>query len=169
MSVTEQEKPEAFYRDATAADVARAMKGEEVEARFSNKMIGFFNSALNGWTKDCLPYVWVDGDGSHWKFCQVYAPPQWYVDKPEPGEGYRLLAKFPDEPVQVEDFVFEKHRGWVRLRTGGDSTQVAGCWYRRKIEQPKPEPKHYTLNVGDTIETPSLLRIAVTERGIEIC
>ena len=156
------ERIEAFYRDATAADVARVMKGEEVEARFSDEMTAFFNSALNGWTKDCLPYVWVDGDGSHWKFCHVYAPPQWYVDKPEPGEGYRLLSKFPDEPVQVEDFVFEKHRNWVRLRTGGDSTQVAGCWYRRRIDPPKPEPKHYKLNVGDTV-------VVVSEKRCTVC
>jgi hypothetical protein len=31
--------------------------------------------------------------------------------------------------------------------------QVFGIWYRRRIEV-EPEPKHYVLRVGDSVETP---------------
>jgi hypothetical protein len=39
--------------------------------------------------------------------------------------------------------------------------------FMRKIEQPKPEPKHYVLRVGDTVETPSGDRIKCVEPGVE--
>lgn len=163
------ERIEQFYRDATDKDVLRVMKGEKVEARFSDEMTAFFNSTLGGWAKHRV-YVWVDGDGAHWQFCQVYDPPQYWLDKPDPGEGYRLLGKFPDEDLQPGDEVRmpneEKWRLSDLATVGG--TQHEGAWYRRRIEQPKPGPKHYTLQVGDTIETPSLLRIIVTPYGIEV-
>lgn len=231
---------EKFWRDATAADVARVMAGEEVEARFSDESSAFFNSAIFGWRSSrhgsCQ---WRDKDGSHWQFCQVYAPPQWFLDKPEPGEGYRLLEKFPDEPVQGGDFAFDRSMGWIELRSGCNPTQAGGVWYRRRIEQPKPvfkvgdwvkiakpspgvantrlswtspmdeydgritqiskfrcgypqqvlvtdttqwhfhvnwltpaeqpkpEPKHYVLQVGDTVETPSGHLIKIVDRPTE--
>ena len=161
------ERIEAFYRDATAADVLRVMNGEEVEARFSDEMTAFFDSTLVGWIKDCV-YVWVDGDGARWQFCQVYDPPQWYLDRPEPGEGYRLLGKFPAEDLQPGDELRALSGLWYPVVPSGAKDQRLETWYRRKIEQPKPEPKHYTLNVGDTFSIPNGHRITITENRIEV-
>ena len=160
---------EKFWRPATDKDVLRVMKGDEVEARFRDEVgerwVG--GSRLGGWVKDNR-YPWLDESRSGWTHCQVYDPDQWYLDKPEPGEGYRLLGKFPDEPVQGGDFAFDRSMGWIELRGGCNPAQGQGIWYRRRIEQPKPEPKHYVLQVGDTCDVPSGHRITVTEHGVEV-
>ena len=231
---------EKFWRDATAADVARVMAGEEVEARFRDKESQRWQSGfrLGGWMK-CKAHPWLDGDASTWTFCQVYDPPQWFIDKPDPGDGYRLLGKFPDEALQVGDEAVTVAGLWHKSEQARIcGRQVEGIWYRRKIEQPKPEPKftvgqrvriigpkarpapiweqamdcyigeigtvkafdglsfgfmhqvdiavgwnfhqdylepavepepkHYTLQVGDTISTPSWRQAIVTEHGIEV-
>ena len=144
MSVAEQERPEKFWRDATAADVARVMAVETVEARFRvDEEDGWHICVLRGWrTASVASMSWLDGDLEPWTFCQVYDPPQWFLDKPEPGEGYRLLGKEPDEPVQGGDFAFDRSMGWVELRKGCISAQSEGIWYRRKLDPPKPEPKY---------------------------
>ena len=47
--MTEQ-KIEAFWRDATAEDIALVMKGEKVEARFRDNDTGhWIESRLQGW------------------------------------------------------------------------------------------------------------------------
>ena len=232
---------EQFWRSATDKDVARVMAGEVVEARFQDEnKYSWFYSNLSGWSH--YPYHWQDEASCFWRYCQVYAPDQWYIDKPEPGEGYRLLEKFPDEALQPGDEAFTVAGLWHKseqARIGG--RQVERIWYRRKIEQPKPEPKfkvgqrvmvarpkqkpsqhggsdideffgyadivasvrenceksisyvlegiderafpedyleafvepavepkHYTLQVGDTVETLSGLRLTVTEHGVEV-
>jgi len=162
---------EKFYRDATDKDVLRVMKGDEVEARFRDdvgeRWVG--GSRLGCWVKDsCFP--WLDESRSGWTHCQVYDPPQWYLDKPEPGEGYRLLAKFPDETLQAGDEVFDLRgdRKWeLSFNVETKHPQNYSSWYRRRIEQPKPEPKHYVLRVGDTVETPSGHLIKIVDRPTE--
>ena len=159
---------EKFWRDATAADVARVMAGETVEARFrDHKEHKWGGSTLTGWHGH-LSYKWVKATGTPFCYCQVYDPPQWFVDKPEPGEGYRLLEKFPDEALQAGDEVFQLG-GW-RPSTNHSYAQGQSQenWYRRRIEQPKPEPKHYSLQVGDTCYTPNGHRIKITEHGVEV-
>jgi hypothetical protein len=127
---------EKFWRDATAADVTRVMAGETVEARFRDNESKPWDEGeyLGGW----LEGRWKKAGGGSWNYCQVYSPPQWFLDKPEPGEGYRLLGKFPGEPRQPKDDVFVDG-AW--LTTEGGGAQPETLWYRRKIEQPKPEPK----------------------------
>ena len=163
--VIEMSYIEKFWRDATAADVTRVMNGVTVEARFSDEMTAFFNSAITGWRKDnCHP--WLDESRASWRYCQVYDPPQWFLDKPEPGEGYGLLGKFPDEALQPGDEFFANSQWWPIL-LDRQYPQDEGIWYRRKIEQPKPEPKHYVLQVGDTVEFPGGVIVKVSEeRGI---
>ena len=157
---------EQFWRDATAADVVDVMNGKEVEARFRDLDREDWSkpASLNGWTAGGKKWLGFRA----WKFCQVYAPLQWWLDKPDPYEGYRLLGKFPDEPVQGGDFFKNTGGRWIELANGCNPAQVEGIWYCRKIEQPKPEPKHYVLQVGDTISTPSWRRAIVTEHGIEV-
>ena len=138
---------EQFWRDATAADVARVMAGETVEARFRDRETEEWISPerLVGikFPHGNAKLLWICGSYGWW-FCQVYAPPQWFLDKPEPGEGYRLLEKFPDEAKLVTDEVYLKDiQHWQQIGVD-DGKQQEGYWYRRRIEQPKPEPK-YTL------------------------
>ena len=228
---------EKFWVPATSDHVARVMAGEVVEARFRDHAKGEWESStLEGW-QGHLPYKWIKATGSPYCECQVYSPPQYWLDRPEPGEGYRLLAKFPDEPVRGGDFIRNTSGGWTELANGCNPAQAERIWYRRKIEQPKPEPKyavgqrvriigpkerpaanwdramdkhigavadvvsvssvvgdkvfydlrfieqwaflgdylepvaepkHYVLQVGDTVSTPSGRQAIVTELGIEV-
>ena len=156
---------EKFWRDATAADIARVIAGERaITARFRNAeddlWQDYYLSGVNG-------KRWLGGNFG-WTFCQVYAPPQWFLDKPDPGDEFRLLGKFPDEPVHGGDFFKNAGGRWIELANGCNPTQQEGIWYRRRIEQPKPEPKHYVLQVGDTADVPSGHRIAITEHGLGV-
>ena len=153
---------EKFWRDATAADVARVMAGEKLRARFRDYESKPWDEGehLGGW----LEGRWKKAGLGSWSYCQVYSPPQWFVDKPETGEGYKLLEKFPDEALQPGDEFFENNQWWP-VFLEDPYPQVEGIWYRRRIEQPEPEPKHYVLQVGDTAETPAGYLITITDRG----
>ena len=155
---------EQFWRPATAADVTRVMDGGVVEARFRDHAKGEWESSTLARWQGHLPYKWIKATGSPYCECQVYDPPQWFVDKPETGEGYKLLEKFPDEALQPGDEFFENNQWWP-VFLEDPYPQVEGIWYRRRIEQPEPEPKHYVLQVGDTAETPAGYLITITARG----
>lgn len=148
------EKIEAFWENATSDDVARVMKGETVEARFrDDDNANWFMSQLSGWTAGMIP--WYSTDDDFWVHCQVYREPSWWLNKPDPGPGYRLLGKFPDEDLKPGDECFGSTGAWsqsYKATIGG--RQSYGAWYRRRIEPVEPEPKHYVLRVGDSCETP---------------
>jgi len=133
-----ERKIEAFWRDATAEDIARVMKGENVEARFRD-------SALRDWKFGHLN-GWADGEfrcdlAMSWKQCQVYEPKQWWLDKPDPGEGYRLLEKFPLEAkLGTDDYWSILVNEW-RSVGSGDNEQHKCVWYRRRIEPVKVESR----------------------------
>ena len=157
---------EDFWRDATAADVTRVMAGETVEARFRDNESKPWDEGeyLGGW----LEGRWKKAGLGSWDYCQVYDPPQWFLDKPEPGEGYRLLGKLPDEAKLATDEVYLKDiQHWQQIGVD-DGKQQEGYWYRRRIEQPKPEPKHYVLQVGDTVEFPDGWTVTAMGKGIFI-
>ena len=134
------DKIEEFYRDATADDVARVMKGETVEARFRDddredwregEFLGGFHRG------NCEEFEWKDRDGVPWQQCQVYDPPEWFANKPDPGEGWRLLGKFPHEELQLGDEAHDlHHKGeWSESQHAkrGDKQQCEKIWYRRRI------------------------------------
>jgi hypothetical protein len=131
-----EQKIEAFWRDATAADIARVMKGDKVEARFRDDTCDKWKVAmLGGYGAMSEGFNWIDIDGDCWTQCQVYDPQQWWLDKPDPGEGYRLLKKFPDEPLQIGDEGQLTNGEWgdsFQARIGGK--QALEIWYRRRIE-----------------------------------
>jgi hypothetical protein len=134
------EKIEQFWRDATAYDVARVMKGEAVSVRVRDRegedwrdgefLAGFYRG-------NCEELEWKDRDGVHWRFCQVYDPPEWYINKPDPGEGCRLLEKFPPEDLQPGDEAHDLHRRgeWSESQYARDGfrQQLENIWYRRRI------------------------------------
>jgi hypothetical protein len=167
--MTEQ-KIEAFWRNATAADVARVMKGETVEARFRD-------SAVRDWKFGHLN-GWADGEfrcdlAMSWKQCQVYDPPQWFLDKPDPGEGWRLLEKFPDEPKLATDEAWNwDDSKWQPIRNGGD--QECETWYRRRIEpvetvESKPLLiRRRVIEIGDEIKLPNGRVLVFNGEGFEV-
>jgi len=160
------EKIEAFWQDATADDVARVMAGETVEARFRDSQgVKWVKDgcSLAGWRAG----AWASGSGLPWTHCQVYREPFWWTDKPDPGPGYRLLGKFPDEPKLATDEAWIcPLREWRPTFTN-DGDQVKTVWYRRRIEDVEPEPKHYVLRVGDSVESPTGDRIKCVKPGVE--
>jgi hypothetical protein len=162
-------KVEKFWENATADDVARVMAGETVEARFrDDDHCGYTEGILAGWTKGDPSWLFSDQahGQSYFETCQVYREPSWWTDKPDPGPGYRLLGKLPDEELKPGDECLGVSGAWgpsCQTKDGGH--QVFGIWYRRRIEPVEPEPKHYVLRVGDSFETPSGNRTVVMPQG----
>jgi hypothetical protein len=133
-----EQKIESFWQDATAKDVERVMAGETVEARFwDDEHRGKVLGSLVGWSRSepcwCCEHCKQTGGRSYFENCQVYREPSWYANKPDPGPGFRLLEKFPDEPVAVGDEFFKSGKWYETFRPAGDSQDRTG-WYRRRIE-----------------------------------
>jgi hypothetical protein len=149
-------KIEAFWENATAKDIERVMAGETVEARFRDIETDPWCSPRD------LTGCKAVGDGklrwftltSSWRYCQVYREPSWFTNKPDPGPGFRLLGKFPDEAKLATDECWNpSERKWQQVKND-DGIQEYQAWYRRRIEPVEPGPKHYVLRVGDSYETP---------------
>lgn len=141
-----EQKIEQFWRPATADDVARWMKGEDVKSRFWHNLLS--------------PH-------------EVYDPPEWYKNKPDPGEGYRLLEKFPDEDLQKGDEIWVDGSWCYSWRANNaEDTQKETKWYRRRIEANTPEKPDscvaYEAEVGEVIELPNGKRLKVTQSGFEV-
>jgi hypothetical protein len=146
------EKIEAFWVNATAFEVARVMAGETVEARFrdyddadwtEHDRLGGFASSLTH------PVSWFDMSGVRWFQCQVYREPSWYAERPDPGPGYRLLGKFPDEELKPGDEYFDRTTIKWRCSTNAKAgvRQPEEVWYRRRIEAVEPK-----FAVGQTVK-----------------
>jgi hypothetical protein len=163
-------KIEAFWGNATADDVARVMKGETVEARFRDSETQPWGDCytLTGWVNE-LRHQWRSAEaGGRWNFCQVYREPSYWANKPDPGPEWRLLGKFPDEELKPRDQAWDlwDDKQWAESdNANGGGHQVFGVWYRRRIEPVEPEPKHYVLRVGDSVETPNGHRVQVISRS----
>jgi hypothetical protein len=144
-------KIEAFWENATADDVAGiANTRKSIAARARDEDTGHWRQVLlAGWklARFGMGAIWIDADGVHWKHCQVYREPSWHANKPDPGPGFRLLEKFPDEDPQLGDSVFcPDSKRWLELEAGFDPGQLPTHWYRRRIE---PVPK---FAVGQTVK-----------------
>jgi hypothetical protein len=159
-------KIEQFWQDATADDVARVMAGETVEARFrDSESVKWVENgcSLAGWCAG----VWTSSSGLPWVFCQVYDPPQWWLDKPDPGPGWRLLGKFPDEPKLATDEGWNWDEAkWQPIARGGE--QEYATWYRRRIEPVEVVGPVEQLIAGGSYWHPNGLCFFVTEKGFEV-
>jgi hypothetical protein len=102
---------------------------------------------LAGWTEGnpCW-YCEQGGARSYFEQCQVYREPSWHADKPDPGPGFRLLEKFPDEELKPGDEYFDRTTiKWrCSLNAKAGQPQPEKVWYRRRIE-----PK---FAVGQTVK-----------------
>jgi hypothetical protein len=132
------DKIEQFWRDATPDDVVRVMKGETVEARFrkggDGRWVDYgvdgFPLSISGWYKDS----WFDHEYDVWAHCQVYDPPEILKNKPDPGEGWRLLGKFPHEPITgTDDYWNTAKAKWMPIVKLTTNKQREKTWFRRRI------------------------------------
>ena len=137
------DKIEEFWRDATADDVAMIMRtGKPIKARFrdesKDEWISGLNSFLGGGVVSHREVItWISKTTIRWSYCQVYDPPEWFLNKLDPGEGFRLLEKFPPEDKQEGDEWYDcKNKTWVYA--SGSKLQRVDAWYRRRIEPNNP-------------------------------
>jgi hypothetical protein len=173
------ERIEAFWENATADDVAGiANTRKPILARVRDEDNEVWREDLiSGWRLSrFLPgAVWIDVDGVHWKHCQVYREPFWHANKPDPGPGYRLLGKFPDEEPKPGDECFGVSGEWgpsCQAKAGGH--QVFGMWYRRRIEPVEPiesKPvliRRRVVEIGDEIKLPNGRVLVFNGEGFEV-
>ena len=170
------DKIEQFWRDSTADDVARVMKGEKVEARFRDEDYeewrdGEFLGGLRAFRS--IPLAWIDLDGVQWAQCKVYEPQQWWLDKPDPGEGWRLLDPFKEKNLEkFDEFFCTATKAWrqsANAMLGKD--QQPETWYRRRIGPNNPEKLDSCvdhLEVGKEYRLPNGQGIKVTKKGFEL-
>ena len=176
------EKIEAFWVNATAFEVARVMNGETVEARFRDDECGKWlesDHSLGGYDSTEEFCKWISSTGCPWRFCQVYREPSWYANKPDPGPGWRLLERFPDEEPQLGDSVFcTGSEIWLELEAPFEPGQRHGLWYRRRIEPVEPVEAismsdfeaicNGELVKGYAYKLPNGQTITITEKGFEV-
>ena len=101
-------------------------------------------------------------------YCQVYREPSWWTERPDPGPGWRLLDKFPDEPKLATDEAWYLEIQEWRVTSIDDGIQVEEVWYRRRIEPVELGLGHYVLRVGDSASLPNGQTITITAKGFEV-
>lgn len=123
---------ERYWRDATPQD---AIKEPPMVARFRYKdaedwVIG----KLIYWDRSREP--WNSETWDRFERCQVY-------DAPDPGEGWRLVDPNTETLQEGDGLMVSSHResGWVEIQVRPNSWSERD-FYRRRIEQPKPEPRY---------------------------
>jgi hypothetical protein len=128
----QQQYIERYWRDATPAD---AIKDPPMVARFQHE-------GYKTWIIDKLIYwdrsddPWHRDDDVCYERCQVY-------DAPDPGEGWRLIDTASEAPQDGDEVL--ANSGWHRRSI----VQFGEAVYRRRIEQPKPEPKYVPFRWED--------------------
>jgi hypothetical protein len=128
---------ERYWRDATPQD---AIKEPPMVARLRNdEGYTWHIGSLTGIRRDSY-YPWYSPNlGSH-KQCQVY-------DAPDPGEGWRLIDVDSEKP-QEGDEIYDRDTGTWRRRLRPFKPSALSI-NRRRIEQPKPEPKYVPFRWED--------------------
>ena len=135
--MSEKQYIERYWRDAKPED---AIKEPPMVARFQNeddkewfigKLFGFDRSRKYKWcgeTRDAIK-------------CQVY-------DAPDPGEGWRLIDPEKESPEEGDEF-FE--HGYWKTRRAKTDPFTKTFYYRRRIEQPKPQYIPFTWEDRDQL------------------
>jgi len=87
-----------LYRKPKLNDIVSLVQtGKPVEALFAMEGAAWASDFLHGILYKNGDFRWLDSRGADWDDCRIYDPPEWVINKPDPGEGFRLLEKFPDE------------------------------------------------------------------------
>lgn len=89
-------------------------------------------------------------NGSLYDECQMYDPPEYWLNKPTPNPGFRLLNKFPHEDIAIGDEGWNtRSKCWVTVKSPSSNKQPDEVWFSRRIEEPKaPKAK---FEVGDPV------------------
>jgi hypothetical protein len=146
----QQQYIERYWRDATPAD---AIKDPPMVARFQHE-------GYKTWIIDKLiywdrsHYPWRRDDGFCYERCQVY-------DAPDPGEGWRLIDTASEAPQDGDEVL--DNSGWHRRSI----VQFGKAVYRRRIEQPKPEPKYAPFTWEDREQLRGRWVVQVESTGTE--
>lgn len=159
---------EQFWRAATPAD---SIKEPPMVARFRQDDEPWVHTAqLLGYDRARL-FKWSCSMGENmtrcFRHCEVYDEPDWHKNKPDPGEGYRLLEKLPEPESLVDGDQWGNTDGAWFPTTRREEGQVPEVWYRRKIAanaaeappaptEPDDEPQmddHYRLQESDIIQS----------------
>jgi len=141
---------ERYWRDATPAD---AIKDPPMVARFQHE-------GYKTWIIDKLIYwdrsddPWHRDDDVCYERCQVY-------DAPDPGEGWRLIDTASEAPQDGDEVL--DNSGWHRRSI----VQFGEAVYRRRIEQPKPEPKYVPFRWEDREQLRGRWVVQVESTGTE--
>ena len=93
----------------------------------------------------------VDARGLDWDHPRVVEEPAKEAEpehpagpKPDPREGYRILAKDPPEDLQPGDEYELAPNAWFTSNNARTHRkQEEEIWYRRKVEPPKPPEPEY--------------------------
>lgn len=129
---------ERYWRDATPQD---AIREPPMLARFRD-------TAQEQWESGCLSgfdrprsnsterWWYSSKSAESFNFCQVY-------DAPDPGEGWRLIDPNTETLREGDGLMVSSHResGWVEIQVRPNSWSERD-FYRRRIEQSKPEPRY---------------------------
>jgi hypothetical protein len=167
---------EAFWQDATSEDVAGIVEtGKPIPARFRDSGTDDWQEyPLAGWKLRGSDVRWIDSDGTTWNHCQVYREPFWWTNKPDPGPGWRLLEKFPDEPKLATDEALQYNKTtWNRVRMDS-GIQDPGVWYRRRVEAVEPvesKPlliRRRVVEIGDYLKLPNGCVWVFNGEGFEV-
>jgi len=172
-----EKKIEQFWRCAIADDIAKVMRGEKIIARFRNSDKAKWSDEecfLAGYDASNYDNNWISHQGWGYVQCQVYDPPEWFINRPEPGDGWRLLKKFPPEALQATDEVWnDTHKDLFggRWETPAfKKTQCETLWYRRRIEHNTSENSlaiPFRAYPGLEIILPNGRLLKITQTGFE--
>jgi hypothetical protein len=120
---------------------------------------------------------WYSTDDDFWTQCQVYREPSYWTNKPDPGPGFRLLNKFPDEELKPGDDAWDvwNDKQWrMSDSANGRLPQGKDIWYRRRIEPVEPvesKPvliRRRVVEIGDEIKLPNGRVLVFNGEGFEV-
>lgn len=132
--MSEQQYIERYWRDATPQDaireppmVARFRDDDGGEWKWNGRLLGIDRSVISG----C---IWCAKNAA-FRYCQVY-------DAPDPGEGWRLIDIESTTRLPSDERWYPSLSKWLSPDDCYCDRYQNGCFYRRRIEQPKPEPRY---------------------------
>lgn len=174
---------EEFWKEAKPEDL---LKNRDRIVRVRNGCIGWSApTKLDGFTlyTDKDKVTWY-ANGSLYDECQMYDPPEYWLNKPTPNQGYRLLNKFPHEDIAIGDEGWNtRSKKWVTVTNPSSNKQPDEVWFSRRIEEP-PVSKTVVCQlrqrlrldtefvhhpkVGDIVVFPGGLTVTAIEKGFTL-
>lgn len=154
---------EEFWKEVKPEDF---LKNRDIIVRVRNGHTGWSGpTKLDGFTlyTDKDKVTWY-ANGSLYDECQMYDPPEYWLNKPTPNPGYRLLNKFPHEDIAIDDEYWNStSKRWITVTSPYSNKQPDEVWFSRRIVKFVHHPK-----VGDTVVFPGGLTVTAIEKGFTL-